>query len=97
MKENNKMRSIKIDGTMLCDKIQTMNYIAELFGFAEYFGMNLDALYDCLNDICEPTYIVINNIDAIIQNLGNYGDKLLMVIKDATEVNNMLQLCTDSK
>ena len=32
-------------------------YLKEKFGFPEYYGNNLDALYDCLTDISEPTAI----------------------------------------
>ncbi len=34
-------------------------YIAGKMGFPDYYGHNLDALYDCLTDICEPTAIGI--------------------------------------
>ena len=32
-------------------------YIAEKMAFPEYYGHNLDALYDCLTDISEPTAV----------------------------------------
>lgn len=34
-------------------------YIAEKMAFPEYYGHNLDALYDCLTDITEPTAVGI--------------------------------------
>ncbi len=32
-------------------------YIAEKMAFPDYYGHNLDALYDCLTDITEPTAV----------------------------------------
>ena len=34
-------------------------YIAARMEFPEYYGHNLDALYDCLTDITEPTAVGI--------------------------------------
>lgn len=34
-------------------------YIAEAMTFPEYYGYNLDALYDCLTDISVPTAVGI--------------------------------------
>lgn len=33
--------------------------LAQELGFPEYYGANLDALEDCLGDICKPTRIVL--------------------------------------
>ena len=43
-------------------------YIAEKMAFPEYYGHNLDALYDCLTDITEPTAVGIA-IPEISENL----------------------------
>ena len=32
-------------------------YLAEKLSFPSYYGKNLDALYDCLTDISEPTAV----------------------------------------
>ncbi|MFE5503574.1 barstar family protein [Amycolatopsis japonica] len=40
-----------IDGTRTVDKDSTLDAIAEALSFPEYFGKNLDALYDCLTDL----------------------------------------------
>lgn len=40
-----------MDGTGLRDKLSTLDAIAETLSFPEWFGRNLDALYDCLTDL----------------------------------------------
>ncbi|MEU3275131.1 barstar family protein [Saccharomonospora sp. NPDC006951] len=40
-----------LDGTSHLDKLGTLDAIASALSFPEYFGRNLDALYDCLTDL----------------------------------------------
>ncbi|MFC3453152.1 barstar family protein [Amycolatopsis speibonae] len=40
-----------IDGARTVDKASTLDAIAEALSFPDYFGKNLDALYDCLTDL----------------------------------------------
>ncbi|AUI57159.1 barstar family protein [Amycolatopsis sp. BJA-103] len=40
-----------IDGGRTVDKATTLDAIAEALSFPDYFGKNLDALYDCLTDL----------------------------------------------
>ncbi|MEU6646501.1 barstar family protein [Saccharomonospora sp. NPDC046836] len=40
-----------LDGRALGDKLSTLDAIAAALSFPDYFGRNLDALYDCLTDL----------------------------------------------
>jgi len=40
-----------IDGTRTVDKASALDAIAGALSFPDYFGKNLDALYDCLTDL----------------------------------------------
>lgn len=40
-----------LDGSGHADKLGTLDAIAEALSFPDYFGRNLDALYDCLTDL----------------------------------------------
>lgn len=51
------MRKIVLDFSGLKTRNEIHEYLAEKMEFPEYYGRNLDALYDCLTDISEPTAI----------------------------------------
>ena len=52
-------------------------YIAEKMAFPEYYGHNLDALYDCLTDITEPTAVGIT-IPVIPDNLQETAPQMAL-------------------
>ena len=59
------MKNIELDFKDLYTPRQIHEYIAEKLDFPGYYGKNLDALYDCLTDICEETEIRIVNYDIL--------------------------------
>ena len=59
------MKRIELDFKDLFTPRQIHEYIAEKLDFPDYYGKNLDALYDCLTDICEDTHITIKNYDIL--------------------------------
>ena len=42
-------------------------YLKEVFDFPEYYGENLDALYDCLSEL-DDTEVIITNMDEANRN-----------------------------
>ena len=59
------MIKIELDFKDLQTPRQIHEYIAKKMGFPGYYGRNLDALYDCLTDICEDTEVTIRNYDIL--------------------------------
>lgn len=59
------VKTIELDFKELYTPRQIHEYIAEKLDFPDYYGMNLDALYDCLTDISEETCISIRNYDIL--------------------------------
>ena len=59
------MKRIELDFKDLFTPRQINEYIDEKLDFPDYYGKNLDALYDCLTDICEDTHITIKNYDIL--------------------------------
>jgi len=53
------MKIIELDGK--CIKKHSHDYLKEKFSFPDYYGKNLDALYDCLTDIGVETEIHLKN------------------------------------
>ena len=61
------MNYIEIDGKLI--EAEGHDYLKEALNFPEYYGKNLDALYDCLTEIGVETKIKLTNADFINQDL----------------------------
>ena len=86
------MREIIIDGKELTDREALHEILKNKLGFPEYYGKNLDALFDCLTDISEKTTIVFLDFDAVKENLGGYAEALKKVLKCADAENDALKI-----
>ena len=85
------MKKVVLDFNGLDSKEEIQEYLAEKMKFPFYYGRNLDALYDCLTDICEPVAIVLNMPNSREDNhLEFYLDKLYRTLKDAEQDNGNL-------
>ena len=80
---------IRLDAAKLLTKTDAHPYLKEMLSFPDYYGNNLDALFDCLTDL-GPTKIFIEQDDL----QGSYLEKILRVFKDACKANPDLQLLT---
>ena len=58
---------------------------ANAFDFPDYFGRNLDALYDCLTDASEQALIVLADKEYLCDILGEKAQALFDTIYDAAE------------
>ena len=55
------MREITIDCAGL-DKAGLHSAFRKALDFPQWYGNNLDALYDCLTEIFEPTHLILSNL-----------------------------------
>lgn len=74
-----------LDGKDMTSKETAFEAIAREMAFPEYFGKNLDALYDCLSERNAETQIVFVNTAILEENLGEYAEKILNCFRDAAE------------
>ena len=85
------MKKVLLDFSIPETKKGVHEYIAEEMGFPEYYGKNLDALYDELTSITEPTaigfFMPVPELDDIDFDLMLYLDKVKEIFKDAELVN----------
>ncbi|MEE1129284.1 MAG: barstar family protein [Methanobrevibacter sp.] len=58
---------MEIDGNLI--KKDGHDYLMEVFDFPDYYGKNLDALYDCLCEIGVETEIVLVNSECVSKDL----------------------------
>ena len=59
------MKEITLDGKYLQQTEAGHLYLMQMLDFPEYYGKNMDALYDLLTEIAEPVAIRIENPDAL--------------------------------
>ena len=84
------MKKITIDCKPLSTPAAVHQALAQALSFPDYYGHNLDALYDCLTDIREGTGIHVLHSDALYENLGPMTHGLLRVLRDAAAENSEL-------
>ncbi len=76
------MKEYIIDCAMMTDRAAAHEYLAKTLEFPEYYGKNLDALYDCLGEL-PPCRVTMLNPNAL-NVLGEYGNTLRSVFFDAS-------------
>jgi ribonuclease inhibitor len=86
--EMNKMKKIIIDGKEMKSRKEAHLHIKEQLQSTEYYGNNLDALWDALTSYTSPIEICLINKEELIENLGEYGSSLIQVFKDAATSNS---------
>lgn len=84
------MRKITLSGWEMTTKMDAHTYLAKMLDFPSYYGRNLDALWDLLTAMDEPTEITIEDRQVILSYLGKYGEALLDVLCEAGAENPAL-------
>ena len=79
---------IILDASRLRERGAAHEYLKVRLSFPDYYGKNLDALYDCLTDMDE-TEIEFVNLDA---GAESYFARVLSVFREAAEHNPRLRL-----
>ena len=68
-------------------KEELHDFLAEAFHFPEWYGKNLDALYDCLSDLSEDTELFLLHRSLLEEHLRNYAKAFCKVLRDAAKTN----------
>lgn len=80
------MTYIVIDGSAIRDRESMHTLLAQRLSLPDWYGKNLDALYDCLTDTKDMT-VVLRNAESMTAALGGYGEAVLRVLRDAAAEN----------
>ena len=86
------MRIITLDIEKMRSLPMLHKYLHTALALPEYYGANLDALYDCLTEIAEPTELVVPKKVTDEAYLGWYGQQFLQVLQDAAAANDALTI-----
>ena len=82
------MIDLVLDGAIGMEAIHEQ--LAQALQFPDFYGRNLDALYDCLTDCSGKLRLL--NWEAAEEQLGTYGRKAKKVIAAAALCNSALDL-----
>ena len=86
------MRKITLDIERMRSLPMLHKYLHTALALPEYYGANLDALYDCLTEIAESTELVVPKKVADEAYLGWYGQQFLQMLEDAAAENEALRV-----
>ena len=90
------MKRVSLDAKKMVEKEKMHEYFAKKFDLPEHYGKNLDALFDCLCEINEPTLIKLKNENALDNDTK---ESLTQLFYDVCEENELVkfELVKDKK
>ena len=81
------MHSIILDILPFTEKAEVHRYFQECMEFEEYYGCNLDALYEELTSMIEPVAVTLRYAAHPRGKMADYLPRLLSVFHDAAREN----------
>ncbi|MBQ4164806.1 MAG: barstar family protein [Oscillospiraceae bacterium] len=89
------MTEFVLNGAEITERKQIHEKLALGLSFPDWYGGNLDALYDCLTGITADTRVVLRDFDVLEERLGKYATSVKKVMKKAAEDNPKLSFVTE--
>ena len=84
--------TVILDGQKMLNRRAVHDHLAEQLHLPDYYGRNLDALYDLLTERDAPLRLVVQHRDVLLTWLGEYGTALCQTLEDADRANPGLQV-----
>ena len=85
------METIRLDGAMLCRREEAFEPLGRALELPEWWGRNLDALYDCLTGgLGRPVRLELTGREAM--EATDFGRLLLRVLEDAAAGSSCFEL-----
>lgn len=86
------MKEIRLNGEKMLDKATTHAYLKQKLALPDYYGENLDALWDCVVSDFSLKKITIYNTGAMIEHLGSYGESIINLLEQAAQENEYIKV-----
>ena len=88
------MKIVVIDGRKMTDRETAHTYLKRKLALPDYYGRNLDALYDCL---CEMSgvQIILTYVSEMKDNLRRYADNIISTFEAAEEKNPKISVISE--
>ena len=83
---------LNLDGSVLKNKEELHNTVFYQLALPDYYGRNLDALWDVLSTWSAPLCIEVTHTELLKRHLADYADALLEMLHDAAAENNTITL-----
>ena len=83
--------NVILDARKMTERTEAHKYLKESFSMPDYYGHNLDALFDCLTDL-DATDITVTHLESD----NAYAMRVLRVLRDAAVANRRLHLTVES-
>ena len=83
---------VVIDGEKMLNRRAAHDHLAGQLDLPDYYGRNLDALYDMLSERDGRTQLVVRHSGTLLSWLGDYGKALCQTLEDAERVNPGLEV-----
>ena len=81
----------ELDGRCMTDRDALHTHVMQQLSLPEWYGRNLDALYDVLTELRDCT-IVLRNVSCLPDSLNEYPWLAMRTIIDAAKENPSLEL-----
>lgn len=87
------MTELILNGKEIRTQEELHRCFARTLNFPEWYGGNLDALFDCLSDLQADVTITVTDKALLEEHLDVYAKKVLQVLSDAAAENSHIKLC----
>lgn len=84
------MRKVILNCEELKERKKAHQYLAQMLDFPDYYGKNLDALFDCLTELGECTIVLEGGV--ALRQADGYGAKIIRVLEEAAQANPGLKI-----
>lgn len=82
------MIQAEIDGRAVTGREDLHRILAGQLALPEWYGKNLDALYDCLTEPGEEIFLTLRGREALEETLGGYARTFLRVLEEAAQTGS---------
>ena len=83
---------VELDCRKMTDRKAAHAYLKQALALPDYYGNNLDALYDLMTDREEETVLVLGYWRQLGAVLGDYGISLLETLREASEAHPKVEI-----
>ncbi len=88
------MKIVVLDGRKMTDRETAHIYLKKKLALPEYYGKNLDSLFDCLCEM-NNVQIILTYLPEMKDNLRRYADNIINVFEAAEEKNPKISVISE--